>query len=190
MSTYNNNIPLSTDDPSQSQSSLLANFQVLDTSNSVNHVAFNDANQGKHKFMQMPEQSSAPTSAANEGALFTKETVALITGLYFRRESDGTQLQLTDIDLTTSSVLSGTQYTFLSPWGLRFTFGLTGSYTKDTSITFTTNFSSTPYLILVTPNDSSNQSFSIYNKSAASFKVDLSVATAITGVYYLAIGPA
>ena len=85
--SYNNSIPQPGDNPSQSQSEILANFQVLDTANSVNHVAFNDVNQGKHKFMQMPEQSSAPTTAANEGALYTKEANS-ITALFFRKESN------------------------------------------------------------------------------------------------------
>lgn len=39
---------------------------------SVNHVAPNVAGAGKHKFMQMPVQGSAPSTAATEGAIYAK----------------------------------------------------------------------------------------------------------------------
>jgi len=188
---YTNNIPQATDDPSQSQSQILNNFTSIDTVNSVNHVAYNDANQGKHKFLQMPEQGSVPTTAANEGGLFTKETIALITGLYFRRESDGTQLQLTDIDLTTSTVVSGTQYTFLSPWGFRITFGKTGTISNNGAVTFTTNFSASPYTLQVTAVDTnqSNVTVKSLSVSGSGFTVLTSTAS-IDQIQYFAIGPA
>lgn len=97
MTVYTPAIPQGGDIISQSQPLILGNFQSLNTSNSVNHVAFNDANQGKHKFLQMPDQSSDPTTAANELALYSKELSAVST-LYFRKESDGTVIQLTGID--------------------------------------------------------------------------------------------
>ena len=83
---YNSDIPQSTDDPSQSQGQILANFQELNTFTAVNHVALNDGDQGKHKFLQMPEQASAPSTGANEGGLYTKE-VSGTTQLFFREES-------------------------------------------------------------------------------------------------------
>ena len=93
---YNSDIPQASDDPSQSQSLLLANFQELNTNNSVNHVALNDPDQGKHKFLQMPEQSSSPATAANEGALYTVESsLTSVSELVFRRESSGTEIEFT-----------------------------------------------------------------------------------------------
>ena len=91
---YLPDIPQAQDDPSQSQGQLLANFQELNTFLSVNHLDLNAAGQGKHKFMQMPEQSSAPTTAADEGALYTK-VVSGLTQLFFRTESDGAENQIT-----------------------------------------------------------------------------------------------
>lgn len=93
---YTNSIPQATDDPSQSQSQILDNFQALNTSNSVNHVAYNDPNQGKHKFVQMPEQGSSPTTDPNEGALFTRaSTLTSATELVYRRASNGTAIEFT-----------------------------------------------------------------------------------------------
>ena len=94
--SYNANIPQASDDPSQSQGQLLDNFQAINTFTAVNHVALNDSNQGKHKFMQMPEQSSAPTTTSNEGAIYTQESsLTGNTECVFRRESNGLQIEFT-----------------------------------------------------------------------------------------------
>jgi len=87
----------SAEDPSQSQPKITSNFQALNTSNSVNHVAYNDADQGKHKFMQMPEQASAPSTAANEGALYTAvEATSTVSELVYRREGNGAAIAFTE----------------------------------------------------------------------------------------------
>jgi len=95
---YNSDIPQASDDPSQSQGQILDNFQELNTYLSVNHVDLNDGDQGKHNFMQMPEQSSSPSTAANEGALYTIEgTYTSATELVFRRESNGDEIEFTGL---------------------------------------------------------------------------------------------
>jgi hypothetical protein len=97
---YNANIPQSTDRPSSSQSQLLGNFEALATFLNNNHVNISnpvgDPEEGKHKFLQMPEQSSAPTTAANEGALYTKESSLTSSAeLFYRRESSGAEIEFT-----------------------------------------------------------------------------------------------
>jgi len=59
---YTPNIPQATDRPSDSQSLMLANFTAIDTVNSINHVAFDDASgdQGKHKYISFPVQATSP----------------------------------------------------------------------------------------------------------------------------------
>jgi len=89
-------IPEATDVPSQSQSQIKDNFDAINTVVAVNHVAFNAAGEGKHKFAQMPEQGAAPATAANEGAIYTKQgTKTTVTELVFRRESSGTEIEMT-----------------------------------------------------------------------------------------------
>lgn len=133
---YTSNIPQSTDNPSDSQPQLLANFQEIDTYTSVNHVALNDGDQGKHKFMQMPEQGSAPTTAANEGALYTKDT-GTEPDLFYRRESNGTEVQLTGGKTTV-----GAQSSVTLPSGVIMKYGtITVAAGGGTSaVTFTTPF--------------------------------------------------
>lgn len=68
---YNQNIPQPADQLKNSQPQLLANFQEINTALNVNHVGFNLGDEGKHKFLQMPEQIAAPVTNASEIALFS-----------------------------------------------------------------------------------------------------------------------
>jgi len=93
---YNENIPQATDNPSQSQGQMLDNFQEISTAFNTNHGNFNAGDQGKHSFLQMPEQSSPPTTLANEAALFSQNSsLTNMTELVFRRESNGDQIEFT-----------------------------------------------------------------------------------------------
>ncbi len=93
---YNENIPQESDNPSQSQPQLLSNFKEISTAFNANHGNFNAPDQGKHSFLQMPEQSSVPATSSNEAALFSQESsLTLNTELVFRRESNGDQIEFT-----------------------------------------------------------------------------------------------
>lgn len=93
---YTPDIPAAGNDPSQDQPLMQANFQALNTYTSVNHVALDDVDQGKHKFLQMPEQTSDPATTANEGAVYTKENSGTAE-LFYRAESSGNIYQLSPI---------------------------------------------------------------------------------------------
>lgn len=54
MPTYNNAIPQATDNPSQSQSQLLQNFQVLYTAFDQDHAPYNSPIQGQHEQVTFP----------------------------------------------------------------------------------------------------------------------------------------
>lgn len=97
MPTYNPDIPQPGDNPSQSQDLILQNFQVINTAFNLNHGHLDDASlQGKHLFMQMPAQSSAPTTLANEGALYTRtSTLSGLVELVYERQSNGTTIEFT-----------------------------------------------------------------------------------------------
>lgn len=142
---YTSNIPQAGDDPSDSQSEILANFQEIGTLVAVNHVAFNDGDQGKHKFMQMPEQGSAPSTAANEGALYTKEESGA-TQLFFRDESSGSERQIT------GAFTAATNGQVTIPGGLILKWGqgnFSGSSTSG-SVTYSSAFPSAAYNVQAT----------------------------------------
>jgi len=95
--SYNPNIPAPTDIPANSQPQLLANFQGINTLVNVNHVGFDLADQGKHKWVTMPDQG-----VTNPSTLATEVATYCITSadsgnleLTFRRPSNGDIIAMT-----------------------------------------------------------------------------------------------
>ena len=100
--TYYSGIPLAADDQDQSQPDILANFTAINSWTGVNHYNFASANAGKHSGIQLPEQGAAPTTAVNEGAVYTKVGAATAkTELAFRRENNGAVVETTASTLST-----------------------------------------------------------------------------------------
>src|SRR5277367_347999 len=93
---YNPNIPLNTDSIKVSAGNIQENYSQINTVFGRNHGPFNTAFAGMHNFIQMPVQVDPPTTADNEGALFTQlgEFSGLIE-LMFRRQSDGNVVNIT-----------------------------------------------------------------------------------------------
>ena len=69
---YQPNIPQATDQLSQSQSDLLGNFQALQTLIDVNHVDFASGDQGKHQFVELVANGSAPAFTSTETGFYNK----------------------------------------------------------------------------------------------------------------------
>lgn len=106
--TYNVRPYATNDTLSASKNQIRNNFSLIRDRFQDNHTDI-DSGEGKHKYMQMPEQTSAPTTDANEGALYTKEsTINNVTDLFYRRESDGSELQITGLGGLLPTVQQGT----------------------------------------------------------------------------------
>lgn len=101
---YNAQIPQATDQLSQSQADLLANFQALQTIIDINHVDFASGDQGKHKWVTFPVQGAAPVFAAGEVGMYNLlSTVTAIDELFLNKiVSGGAAVQIP----MTSSILS------------------------------------------------------------------------------------
>lgn len=96
---YNQNIPQPANKLKNSQPQLLANFQEISTLISANHVEFNDpnGNEGKHKFLQMPEQGVDTSTEDDEVAMFAKQGAnSQVAELNFRRQLDGVVVPFTE----------------------------------------------------------------------------------------------
>ncbi len=67
------------------QTPILNNFITIDTGFSIDHIAFGDANVGKHKQVTIPKQSGAtiPATSANEVMLYC-HTTGGTPALYFK----------------------------------------------------------------------------------------------------------
>lgn len=90
---YQENKPEATDQLSQSQADLQANFQSNKTSFDINHVTFDIANTGMHKMVQMPVQAAAPAAVAGQ-VDFYNLAVGGTNELYVQK-SDGTRVPIT-----------------------------------------------------------------------------------------------
>lgn len=117
--SFTNNVPLSGQSLGGTRNPINTNFQVLDTTFSVNHVGYNDSGAGKHNFVNMPEQASAPSGASNQGTLYAKDD-GTRTALYWIQESG----QGAEVKMTGVTPVAGTNgYTFL-PGGLLLQWGV------------------------------------------------------------------
>lgn len=72
MPTYNANTPQPTDTISSTQLPIQTNFASIQTTFDVNHEDFASPDYGKHKFVEMPNQSADPAGATNEMTLYSK----------------------------------------------------------------------------------------------------------------------
>jgi hypothetical protein len=88
------NIPASGQSLGATRDLIRNNFSTIDTTLAVNHIAMNASGQGKHKFLQMPVQGSAPATAASEIGLYSKDDVGGVARLFFRGESNGIEYQM------------------------------------------------------------------------------------------------
>lgn len=131
---YDNSIPNASDKLKNSQPQIKDNFAALKTLIDVNHGTFGAADQGKHKFVTMPEQSSAPTTAADEMALYTK-AVSGVTQMFLRNEGNGTEVDFT------SAVKSNSNGSLTLPCGIILKWGrATTAASGLKTVTFTTAF--------------------------------------------------
>lgn len=91
--TFTPNIPAVGQSLGNSRPQVLNNFAVLRSTIAENHFDVNDADAGKHGTAIFPEVGNPsfpnpPTTAANEGALYTKDSGGT-TQLFWRQESNG-----------------------------------------------------------------------------------------------------
>lgn len=92
-----NDTPQATELVSATQAGIRANFASIDTAFNLNHGNFGTAEEGKHNFLQMPEQGAAPTTLANEAGLYAAAgTTSTVSELVFRRENNGPEIAFTE----------------------------------------------------------------------------------------------
>lgn len=161
--SYQANVPQGTDAPSASAADFRNNFGQIDTVVAVNHVAFNASGAGKHKFLQMPQQGSAPTTAVDEGALYVKD-VSGAAQLFYREESNGSERQMT------GAFTAATSGEFVLPGGLTVKWGQATTVGTTLTVTYPSAFSSATYNVQVTSNSAGATTiFSASSLSASSF---------------------
>ena len=193
---YQNNIPQGNQRPSKSQGDLLGNFEDLKTYLDRNHVDIDDPgtniDEGKHKFVQMPEQTAAPTTAINEGALFTLLSNGL-SELFWRPEGDDTEIQMTSGNIENETVkiaLSGGTFLpggLILKWGrVTWTAGSPGVLVKysDNDVA---DFPNQGFVVVVTA-ISGNSITNVTGISKSGFTIARSSFATQQDVTYIALG--
>lgn len=161
MPTYND-VPQANQTVASSQAPIRTNFASIQTLIDVNHNDFNDPAFGKHKFVEMPNQTSDPGAAANEMTLYSKQYnngTTTQSEAFVKRDAAGVPVPFTVTDNTgMEGVVIG--YYFL-PCGLVVKYGvqtlLAGTnvitpinmaqgpaFTKEVSASVTVNVSTDP----------------------------------------------
>ena len=175
--TYNSS-PNSGQSLGQTRDQMRTNTDLLKASLAINHVDLGLADVGKHKFVEMPVQASAPTTAAGELALFSK-TVSAISQLYIIRDGvAGTEKPLTAGDTSQAQFAVNTVayaancnggWTFL-PGGMILQYGRRTTPTASGAVTFPIPFPSgnAPFSIVVTNERDSARSANINNTGISS----------------------
>jgi hypothetical protein len=175
--TYTTLIPISGDSLGSTRDRIRVNFEQIFNVNGINHVNFNTADKGKHKFLQMPEQTSAPTTSTNEGGFYVKEAGST-ANLFFRSEGNGSEYRITSVSDANISTF-GTNATYIDdhaggwsflPGGLILQYGRRTSPGSSGTVTFPRPFPSgnAPFSIVVTNERSSARSANINNSSLSS----------------------
>jgi hypothetical protein len=183
--SYQPNIPQSNQLLSLSQLDLLTNFQQLNTIfGNVDHVAYYPAtsNSGKHNKSTYVQQASDPSTAAAEGAVYTKSIGGNPT-LVYRNQSNGSIVPLLPIVTSTSLNIGG----LIFQWA---TVPLTlPSSANSGTISFSTPFPNNCYIVIANTNGPGTQTF---GGATSSFTVNNFVCSGLAGgtvnINYLAIG--
>ena len=93
---YNPSIPQANDRLRDSQPPILENFTVINRAWEINHVSFDNVNEGKHKWLSFPEQGGDPATLVNEVAIFAKQSgLTGVAELFLRQENNGTVYEWT-----------------------------------------------------------------------------------------------
>lgn len=132
--SFNPNVPTGLVNLDVDYANVQNNFSSSNTSFGVNHVPFSVAlNNGKHKFVEMPNGILPVGLAAGESTLYSK-SVSGASQLFFTRDNSGIEIQLTG---PTTPVANTNGYTFL-PGGILMQWGIVNSPTSTGTVTFAT----------------------------------------------------
>ncbi len=133
---YNRDVPLDTHNPSTDQPDMKINTNSIDSIIAVDHYSFQEvSNQdGWHKQSTYPVLGVAPATLALQGAVYTKNVGAGVSQLFYRRENNGTEIQLTGL----ATVAANNGYITL-PGGIIIQWGVVNTTSTNGTVLFVTS---------------------------------------------------
>lgn len=153
--SYTLGIPADGQSLGNSKPQVRTNFTEIFNGLAVNHIAFNALGTGKHKFLQMPEQGSAPTTGTDEGGVYTSDIKGGFTNLFWKQESGGAipeKNQGESIQMTNITPSNSTPGRSFLPGGMLIQWGsiTTGGDGSNTPVTYNVPFDSIAYNVQLT----------------------------------------
>lgn len=147
MSLYDPAKPQPEDILSDSQEDLLNNFTDLDTYLRVNHVAFDEANFGKHNFLTLPRNTPGLATGAQEVGLYCRHDNFDIPQLFFRAAGLPTSARGTQMTPMPSIFAWGTFDEAAATVGSKYNISSVAANVNpgDYTITFENNLASQEY---------------------------------------------
>lgn len=194
---YNSNIPQPNDDLSVSQPQILANFSTIATAFNLNHGNFNAIDEGKHRYVQMPNQNATPpTTIANETGIYCNTSTFTNQPEVFFIKQNGTTAPpplngANGYEVTSSNYISNGGWTRL-PSGILLKWGFATAMPPATTLNFPFPIAATIpvfqaiYQVLVTDQSAPVRYYSIPAVTTTDFTINSSAAG--IGLRYLAIG--
>jgi hypothetical protein len=210
MPTYNANIPQPTDQISQSQDQILQNFQAIQALIDINHVDFASGDQGKHKWVTLPNQAAIPPAgsgfAGGEiGAYNATNATTAVSELYLNKTNQATVVQVpstaSTLSINSAPAANAGGWTYL-PSGLILKCGNASGVTGLTTVTLPSGVGVAPAFtqiigVIVCPYSTSTSDVNFAVRfvdilSGSQFRVFVSSRTgsgsATGGFQFLAIG--
>jgi len=207
-SLYKPNIPTGTIELDEDYINLQNNFQQLDTTYKVNHVALTDnsTSNGAHTYVEMRNQGGLPPALkAQEGTIYTK-IVNAVSEMFYTPDNSTNEYQLTrTISAQIAKFATGLAYgtppaTFTQtggwvflPGGLLMQYGFygkVGALGTGGTIQFPIPFTNPPFSVVATlkRTSSGNQAYSISSTPTQTQFQFLTETGASDGIYWHAIG--
>lgn len=194
---YNALIPQANDDLSVSQPQILANFTEIATAFNLNHGDFNAIDQGKHKFVEMPNQNATPpVTIANEVGIYCNTSTLTNQPEMFFIKQNGTTAPpplnaANGYEITSSNYIADGGWTRL-PSGILIKWGQATAFPPATTLNFVFPVAATIpafqsiYQVFVTDQSNPPRMYTVTTISTTNFNI-ISSAAGI-GLRYLAIG--
>lgn len=183
--SYDQNTPRATETPAQSQPLIAGNFLQIATSYNTDHVALTSgSNVGQHKQVTFSNVLAAdPNQVAPIASLYTK-AISGNSQLFFQNGA----LAANVAQLTGNAVLTGSEYTVVTPWGLIFKYGLGTASNAGIVNNFAVPFPNGSLGVLLTPRFAGALSTGINSITASQFTAYLQAGPGTQNVYYFAWG--
>ena len=153
------------------------NFSLIQQAISVNHYAISATQEGKHKVIQLPEQTVFPLTPVNEGQLLAREYNTK-TQLAWRPENTlatGDQYMLSAMPIRAAARFNGNGgLGTKTPEGLSFNVTISKSSASNYTVTFVSKFGTVPatgsndYLVLA---QAGSGTINIFSQSDTSFNL-------------------